>query len=547
MYASEKITEFATVSGTLQQTLSTMNETVLIPARDTLTIIAVMKSGKLVTNLVLRDVDPILIRNPQKWIEGKGEEVVRGVIEDPAIKESLYDAGTLKTAADKATFDALSLKAKIATINTSNLANLEQERLCEDAELTKQAIKDVSFPDGTYINTDYIDRKKELYDALCGSINDSATKAAVLAVSNDSFNWNKWQSMTVEGVNTWSKEKQTLQVIKEEQAKKTETAKTDLANGKGIRSETKCTKYAIPGNTGSACLEEIILRTGDVLGSSFQDALKNPLALQLAGFGKGAGSLLSSVASIAGTVFTTIGLLDSISGGLGGGGGSGSSGTSITYTGSGNSGSTGGSNTSVATTKTYVKDLVGNNKTKRDISDKPIEQLEYYKNSLIKLIQADISYLGALTTQKNYINSLKSCYVSLVNDYPLVASDARVTSAQSFYTSELNKNSTETEKIIKERDFAQTGTTIIADTIAKIEESQSSEEILDTFLDSQDLLKEKNIPSLSAYAERESKIIPFKDEMDKANAEGGDIYIRKQTCDTIRQEEVQKEQFRNIN
>ena len=48
-------------------------------------------------NLVLGElgVDPLLVRNPDEWIQGRKEEIVKGVLEDPEVQNSIYSASSM--------------------------------------------------------------------------------------------------------------------------------------------------------------------------------------------------------------------------------------------------------------------------------------------------------------------------------------------------------------------------------------------------------------------------------------------------------------------
>lgn len=517
----ETVTAGASVAGTAQQTLQTVNDTVLIPARDTLTLISVIKSGQMIQNLVLGSlgVDPLLVRNPEKYIQGKGEEVVRGVVEDPEIQNSLYDASVLKSVIDQSKYDSLSLSTKIKTINQSSIPQLEQRSRCTDQALSAQAIKDVSGSDGSYTQTDYAARKRELSNALCGDVNDPNTKTALLAVAKTDMGWDSWLAMT-EGDNDWNRSVATKKAIADRQAVVENEARTDLENGKGIRSETKCTKLLRPGDDTSPCLETTVLKTADILNSSFKDALSSPLKMQMAGFGKGAGSLLSSVASLASTAFSTIGLINGVSAGLGG-----------DYTGNPNSS---GNTTSI----THTSDLKNNAPAKEAITNAPKEQLTIHRRSLGDLVRTDTQYLTAIASQKSSLLSMKTCYDTLVNNYPGLSGDGRVSLAQNFYTSQINNDFSEITKITTEKNLALTGENLIDTTLSKIENSQSSEDILDIFLRYQDELKKQNIPDITTSITRDGEYISYVQRIQQRLQEGGDIYGYNTTCASMNQEQL---------
>jgi hypothetical protein len=164
----------------------------------------------------------------------------------------------------------------------------------------------------------------------------------------------------------------------------------------------------------------VVNQTADLINKSFQKSLSNPLDLQLAGFGKGAGTLLSSVTTLAGTAFTTMNLFNSISYGIGGGGGGGN--TQDTF---------GGNNTSITTNTTGVNDLINSPKTKDTILKTPLDQLSTVKKSLIELIKADDLFLTIVLAEKTNLEGVRSCYSNVLESRPDLANDSRITSALS--------------------------------------------------------------------------------------------------------------------
>jgi hypothetical protein len=141
----------STITAT-NQTLDTVNNKVLIPARDAMTIIAIIKSGEMMKNLVLgaAGVDPLLIRKPEQYVKKKGQEAARSVLEDPQLQDTLKKSGVAEKIIKEEQYKALSIQSKVAQINQSPLLASSQRSLCTDAALSAQARKDVSDSKGNY-------------------------------------------------------------------------------------------------------------------------------------------------------------------------------------------------------------------------------------------------------------------------------------------------------------------------------------------------------------------------------------------------------------
>ena len=477
----EGITAGAGTITAAQTTLSAVNDNILIPMRDGLTLITILKSGDAVRALISGTLgtDPLLIKDPEAYLKGKGNEVVRASIGDLAKQDGIYSDSILRSVIADTKYNNLSLSSKIASINQSSLPGIEQKQRCTSAALSAQAIRDVSKSDGTYSDADYRSRYQDIYKAICGDLRDKNTQTALLAVSKASPSLNSFLAIT-QGENEWNKGQKIKQEISQEAAKKVETAKVDLLNGLGIRSETKCIKKATDDGMGGVlyndktgisapCIKEEITKAASILSSSYKEAIAAPLRTLQAGFGKGAGGLI-------GTAFNTMNLLQGINGDLGGVSGSNSSGSGSSNSGSGQAGNNGSSGNNVSTTiqTSYTKDLANNPQAKETLTSTPLEQLQDHKRSLSELASTDTKYLAAISAQRSSLLSLKACYDAVIATYPddtTLLSDGRFNAARLYYEPQLVANASEPTKIINERNLIATGNTIIDATIAKIQMS----------------------------------------------------------------------------
>lgn len=542
-WAEQKMISAATIATDVNIQLEKINNQYLIPARDVLTVIAMMKSGQMIQNLVLGQlgVDPLLVRNPEKWIKNKGDEVVRGVLEDPQIKQSIYDVSIMRAIINQQKSDNKDLRAKIININQSDIPSIEQRARCNDSALYNQAVRDLRASGidlsnlGPNDNT-IANRKREIRNAVCGDINDPQVRAALLALaaSNSSTNWNSWLAIT-SGDNEFNRQQRTLQILAKQQQAVEDQEQRELELNGGIRSEKKCVKY-VNNDKSLPCSQYLIVKSGDLVNTLFKDSVTNPTKLQLASFGKGAGQLISSVTTLAGTAYTTLNLLDSISKDLG-----------IEDTGEGDA-----DGPSLVTTSAPVNDLIGNSNAKADIVAAPLEQLRDHKKSLNDLLSMNAAYLDKIQTEKDNLDEINNCYAYIESryslDFPDVVDDARLVAGQEFYAARITNNRELYTKVTTENSTVGIGTSIIDSVISKINASQSSEEILNLQLNYEKDLKRRNVPDLYVARRREGEVVVFGQKLEQAVTgiensnplEGGDIFIHKKRCEELRQEMEQK-------
>lgn len=544
----EGVTAGAGTITAAQTTLATVNDNILIPMKDGLTLIAILKSGDMIRNLIsgALGTDPLLIKDPETYIKKKGNEVVRASIGDLAKQDGIYSDSALKAVIAKAKYDNLSLSSKINSINQSSLPAMEQKERCTSSALTAQAIRDVSKSDGTYSQAEYTSRYQDIYKAICGDLRDKNTQNALLAVSKASPSLNSFLAIT-QGDNQWNKTQQIKQEIAQAAAQKIEAVKTDLLNGGGIRSETKCIKKATDDGMGGVlyddkigisapCIQEEIIKSASILSASYKEAIAAPLRTLQAGFGKGAGGLVS-------TAFNTMNLLQGISSGLGDIGVGNSSSGSASNSSSGSTGASTGNtslnNTTITNHASYEKDLIGNPQAQSTLTSTPIEQLQAHKKSLAELASIDARYLSAISAQKSSLLSLKACYDSILTTYPedtTLQSDGRFAAAKLYYEPQLAANALEPSKIINEKNLITRGNTIIDQTIATLQTSVSTEEILNTFLAYQKQIHIEGIPELVSSLSREGDYTSYVNETQQASGDGGQISQLTKVCNQVRQD-----------
>lgn len=535
-YAKDAATAAATPVTAAQQTLETVNNKILIPMRDAMTIVLIMKSGDNIKNLVLGSLgtQPLLIKDPAGYYKQRALGSIGVDLSILSRPNSVYDSSVLSSLINTNRYNQSSAASKLEAINRSTIPSSMQRKVCDDAVLTKIARDDVqaSVQDGTLDESAYTDRKRELYRALCsGDPNTNPALAATLTKlasdRPDIGGWDSWLALTG-GDNPYNRAVQSQGVISQKAQETVDLAKLEYTIGGGIRNLTTCKKYAendLNGNlygeteTPGCALEEI-KQAASTINSTYLEAINAPIKLLQNTLGPGAGNLVN-------TAFTSINLIrgissamESVSGGSSGGGGAAPTNVPI----------------GTVSTSTPVRDLTNNPTMRESLTTPPKQQLQSHLSSLSELERVDRSYLTDIPFYQNQLSVMKSCYDGLAQDYPNTASDPRTTSALAYYQSKSDANSTLQVRINTELELVATTRTLVTDTLNRITSSQSSEEILSLFNSYQNQVDSQNLPNFMSGGTRQAEYITFRGDIDQSLAEGGAVYNFKADCATIRQQ-----------
>lgn len=504
-------------------TLSAINDTVLIPMNNALTLAMIIKSGTAVQNLVLgaTGVDPLLVKNPEAYIQGKKIEVIQASLGEIAAQKSIYKESILgSVVADAKQTQGSTLATRVSTLSQSDIPAITKAENCTDAALSLRAKRDVSDADGNYTQTQFAARKAEISAAICGNVNDPKTQAALLAVSKSQFSWGTFGAIT-NGDNEWNRTVRIKQEITAEAEKKGEEKAKDLQSGGGIRSDTECTKRATTDVNGKAytgaslapCIQEEIRKTASTLNGLYMSSLDSPLKTLQAGFGSGAGSLLN-------TAFNSINLINGIRNGLDGSPSSG--------------GGSGQSNTVFTLDSTPVNDLASNPKAKSTLTSAPKDFLQENKLLLSSLDSIDDKYLNALNLYKIRVDDMFTCFNDLLTQNPNLQNDAQINAAQdfqaNFYNTQIDGTNALRVQLLAERAASKKEAALITTTLSKIEASQSSEEILNFFQSYQKQVKDEKMPDQTAVSNRESAFLQYQNDVKVSTEDGGELFNLENSC-----------------
>ena len=516
-----------------QQTLETVNNRILIPMRDALTIISILKSGDNIKNLVLgaTGLDPLLIRNPEQYFKNKTLGPIQSWIGDVAAQKSIYSESIYKNLLLNTRYSYSDTATKVKGFTRSSLPATIQARVCTEDYLTKIATEDVIAGGRPFDAVEFEARKAYFYSRFCVGDPDSSTEEGVETAQAlmelqkarpNAGGMDAWLAITG-GDNEYTRNMNVQLAVNEGAAEVEARTIKDFDLGGGIKSLTTCVKYAendINGNlygesASPPCLVEEIQQTGKMFNTLLEDALKSPAETLRSTLGPGAGSLIS-------TAFTSINLLQSISTAAG----------NITG-GSGGGGGTSQTNTDVIN-RAPTNDLSGNTRAKTTLTGPPVQQLGFHKKALSDLETIDQNYLNEITFYQNQLDNMKMCYEKLVKDHPQIQSDGRVTAAFSFHSTATTTNARLRATIGEELSLIATTTALVTTTLSAIQASNSSEVILNLFNDYQNRVDTEGLPSQTSGGIREGEYTSFKGNVDQSLSEGGAVFIFKADCAAIR-------------
>jgi len=537
MYAKQiaqfiKETSIALSSGTtaVQQTIDTVNKTVLIPLRDAATLVQIARNGQLVNTLITASTggDPLLVKNPELYLKNKGIAVTQGGVDALAKQNGVFSNNIMSSVVSKAKVDNSSLANNLTAINQSSIPAIQKAKTCNDSALSEMARSQVSLSGG-----DYNTVKRNLNSSLCvGNPNtDPALAKRLIAVSNQRPSLDTFYAIT-SGDNQYTKAQLSQITIAKAASEKVALAKVDSTSG--IKSKTTCTKFASNG----MCLEETINQVSSVLSKQFQDALGADMKVAISSFGSGAGSII-------GTAFNSVRLFKDFSSTM-----QGITGSSGESSGSGNNGTQGTvsipttslpATTSINTTYTssvgYDQDLKNNPQSKISVSDFPKDLLKRHLKALDDLKISNNKYIATINSYNTELEKIKSCYDNLVAKYDeFTSADPRFVAAQGFYNQKKNANTEELNKVTAQLKKIDLTATLVKNTITSIDNSNSTDEITAIFKNYQDKVRDNDLPSLTSGIAEVGKQLELAGDLQISTIEGGEIFNMDATCTKTRQD-----------
>lgn len=531
-----------------QTTRTAINDTVLIPMRDAMTLLKIAQDGEYINNLVRGSLgtEPLLVANPELYLRNQGLGVARSALGDIASQNSFYGDSVMGSLIDTFTYKYSDLSTKLDIINESSIPSAIQNNICGDADLTRLATEQLDAIGEDYTSVDIAAKKTELYDFACnGDPNNDPALAKRLNSLNEQNpsigGWDSWLLMT-SGDNPYSQSVRSALEISEAERKRVEAKAADLASGGGVRSQTECISRAPFDENGepyinpedAPCLIDEITQTGSVVNSALQNAINSPLDTLISSFGSGAGSLISQAFSTINLVAGISGALGSISGNIGGGTGGVTVQTGLPFR-------RPNTPTTVTSVSSNTSDL--NSAAKNNLLSVPTQQLNFHQSSLDSLQTTNSNYLSKLTYYQGQLDSTKSCYNNLASTYSL-SSDTWVVSYNTYYNTESTNNTAIRNRLQAEINLIATTAQLISSTLTAMRGTNSSQELLSVWQKYQDTVSTQGLPTINDGPAREGEYITFQEKVDSAFREGGSMTGYNAQCASItaQQQELQRYQ-----
>jgi hypothetical protein len=449
---------------------------------------------------------PLIISNPQSFIQGKGLDVIKGALggipTNSPFGDSIFSSilGSYKGTND--------LTGQLKSLSQSNIPGIIQSNMCADAQLTQLAKQSVSDPNNAQ---EVAAKKTQLYNYACvGNASDPQTAARLNDLGKQNPNIGGWDKMLAiaGGDNDAVRAMRARDAVAQKEAEAKDIASKKVFGGESAISQTQCNKYAdvVDDQSPAVCLDEQTITPGKTVNDMLSKA--SSAGLDRLSNIMGAGSLTGLLSNLAMSAITG-GIQKALSGGGRGGGGAVNVSTTLTAS------------------RPIVQDLVNDPDRKRELINTMEKQLSYYSASLDKLEATDRMYLADLGSYESKIQSGKACFDGLVrdnlttNDHPAFAFYA---SRQNNITSTKNSLNQELSKINEARQLINT-------TSSRIHETNSSQEMGTTFNGYMAAVDNQNLPSIQAEPMRSGEY-----QVNKSNvSRDTDVTTYQNTCAQLQQ------------
>ena len=492
----------------LSTTIDMTKNTILDPIANALIANALNSASKDVLSWVgggFSGGAPLIISNPQNYIQGKGLAVVKGALgsipANSAFGDSIFSSvlSSYKGAND--------LSGQLKSLSKSSIPSIIQNSMCTDTKLTELAKQSVNDPSSAQ---EVAARKTQLYNYACsGNANDPQIATRLNDLGKQNQNLGGWDKIlaTVSGDNDAVRSMRAKELVTQRKIEGEEIASKKIFEGEGAISQTECTKYAddTDPNAMPVCLDEQTITPGKTVNDMLSKA--SSVGLDRLSNIMGAGSLTGMLSNLA---------MSAITGGIQkalGGGGGGAKAVNVS--------------TTLTASRPSDQDLINDPTRKKELLVSMMRQIDYYSSSLTKLESTDQMYLTETNSYESKIRSGKACYDALVTS-GLTASNHP---AFGFYASRQNsinaiKNSLNQE-LLKIGQARQ----LISATTNNLNSSNSSQEIGTTFNSYLSTVDSQNLPSMQAEAIRNGEYQTNKSNIGRDT----DITTYQNTCVQLQQ------------
>lgn len=395
--------------------------------------------------------EPMIISNPEKYIRDSGLKQVR-------ISLNLIPEGTsfgdsiFKSFARKYSFESSDMKTKLAQLSRDDMPSIVRKRNCNDEMLTMLATRQIEAGGGTFDNNEVVRLKNELNAYICeGDINDPEVIARLndLEENNPSSSgWDGWLCETMGNCNDYVKSTKIALEIAQAKDTKERLEERELFDGLNAVSQKKCIKSAESSDgVDPECVEWAVATPGDVVTSMITTSV-NAGPNRLSNLpGEGLGAFVEAFA----TQYITNGINEAISSAAG---------------------SNSNNSSQVISPRAIKPDLNGDPSMKKDIVDPMNAQFKAYRNTLTNIENIDQDFLSEIAKYEQKIQTGSQCYAT---------SGGSSSPGALFFKDRQSRIDQVRESINAELSKITGARAFLIETMAKIEASQSTQEITDIY------------------------------------------------------------------
>ena len=458
---------------------------------------------------------PLIIANPQKYIEGQGLNAVKGALGNIPMNSAFGDSIFSSVLSNyKGSTD---IASQLKALSQSNVPGILQNSMCTDAQLTalaKQSVSDVNNAQ------EVAARKTALYAYACqGNPNDPQTAARLNDLSKQNPNlggWDAWLNMTG-GNNGYTNSKKAIQVVAQQEAIAKDFAiKENFGGGQNAVSQKECIEYEpatelTDPNSPVGPTQDQPCKTWSTVtpGKTVTDLLSKASGSGLDRLSNimGAGSLTGMLSNLAMSAIT--GGIKKALGGIGGGG------KMVNVS------------TTIATTRPVEPDLAADPTRKAELLVPMMKQIDYYSTTLTKLESTDQTYITDLSAYEGRVQSGKACFDGLVKSGITTTSHP----AFGFYASRQNTINGLKNPLLQEMSKIGQARQLIAATTNGMNSSNSSQEIGTIFNKYLTAVDNQQLPDIQAEPNRRGEYQINKSNMSRDT----DIATYQATCTQMQQ------------
>ena len=461
--------------------------------------------------------NPLIVSNPEKYILGEGRKIVIKNLESIPTN-TIFGDSIFYTILNNA--KEVSTASKLKELSTSPYIAILQKNTCDDPNtLVNLARRSAESEGGTQDEIDA--RFDEIYNSYEESLctedpNEDLTTAnnlKELATYDSSVSgWDGWL-MSIND-NEFTRTQEAVQIVERDKGKAETFATKELYDGLGTLSQKGCADDVA---SMADCLNPIILNPGKVV----QETLSKAATAQLERLTNMTGA--DGLAALL-TDFITSSLMEGINKTI-----------KNNFSGSNDS-------ETVSTEEPAAQDLYGEDEKKKQLTGPILKQLNHLLTILSDLEKLDDEYLSKFTDYESHIQKGRTCYNTLVTDYPLLSTNSDVTSAYSFYTERQGRVDTIRTEINKEKGTISDAKALINETKLKIAATNSSEELSKIFKEHSEAYEDANYPTNQTYARRKGEYQQAQSNVRMDLSETGtvgDMTAKFKTCETLRSRQEQ--------